>query len=244
MAVAISGDKLADLGEDFRIVERLEIDKDQEDRQKEPGVADAIDDKGLRRCLGRRHLVIVVADQEIGAETDAFPADEEHRVVVAHHQQQHRDHEEVHVREEARESLFTVHVADRIDVDEEAYSRHHEEHDAGERIHEEGHVDREIPAENPRVGDDFARRSTVQDVAKHADGAEERQANRSPRQTVSPLVRPEIAAEDAVGDDGEQREDGNQLDQEISHVSLRHLLTISRDSSRRHSWKFSHGRRR
>jgi hypothetical protein len=106
------GGQVADLGEDFRIVERLEIEEDQEDRQQESGVADAIDDEGFRRRLGRRHLVIVVADQQIGAEPDAFPADEEHRVVVAHHQQEHRDHEQIHVCEEPRKPLLSMHVAD------------------------------------------------------------------------------------------------------------------------------------
>ena len=184
MAVAISGDKLADLGEDFRIVERLEIDKDEEDGQKEPGVADAVHDKGFRRGLGSRHLVVVVADQQIGTEPDPFPADEEHHIVVAHDQQQHRDHEEIHVGEESRESLFPMHVADRIDVDQEAHSRDDEQHDARERIDEKGQIDREVAAEDPLIGDDFVGRSGSQDVGKHADGAEERQAHRSPGQPV------------------------------------------------------------
>ena len=120
--------------EDFRVIERLEIDEDQENREQEPGISDPVDDERLRSGLGRRDLVIVVADQQIRAQADAFPSDEEHGVVVAHDQEQHRNHEQVHVREEARESIFSVHVPDRIHVDEESHSRHHKQHHAGQRI--------------------------------------------------------------------------------------------------------------
>ena len=50
---------------DFRVVERLEIDEDQEDGQQEAGVADTIHDEGLGRCFGRRHLLVVIPDEQI-----------------------------------------------------------------------------------------------------------------------------------------------------------------------------------
>ena len=50
------------------------------------------------------------ADQQVAAEADAFPADEEHRQVVAEDQDQHREDEQVQVGEEARVRLVLAHV--------------------------------------------------------------------------------------------------------------------------------------
>ena len=94
------------------VVQGLEIREHKENRDQKSGVPDAIDHKGFGRCLGGRNPVVVIADQQIGTEPHAFPADEQHRIVVAHHQQKHRDHEQVHIGKEAGEPFFTVHVAD------------------------------------------------------------------------------------------------------------------------------------
>ena len=48
-------------------------------------------------------LLVPEADQRVGAEADAFPADEHQQQVVAQHQRQHREGEEVQVGEEAPE---------------------------------------------------------------------------------------------------------------------------------------------
>ena len=74
-------------GEDLRVVERLEIDEDQKNREQKSGVADAIHDECFGGRFGRRHFFVVIADQQIGAEPDAFPPDEQHHIVVAHDQQ-------------------------------------------------------------------------------------------------------------------------------------------------------------
>jgi hypothetical protein len=103
-------------------------------------------------------------------------------------------------------------------MDEEPHPRHDEQHHAGERIDQIRQVDGEITAENPPIRDDFVRRSTVDDIGKDADGGKERQTDGPPRQTVSPLMGPQIPAEDAVGDHGKQWEHRDELDQEIGHA--------------------------
>ncbi len=50
-------------------------------------------------------FVVPEADQQVGAEPDALPADEQQRQDVAEHQDQHREHEQVQVGEEARRIL-------------------------------------------------------------------------------------------------------------------------------------------
>ena len=106
-------------------------------------VADPVDDEGLAPGLGREVLIEVEADQQVGAEADALPADEHHEVVVAEDQEQHGAHEEVQVGEISPVTLLVGHVADRVDVDQEADEGDHEEHDGRERVEQEGDVDRE-----------------------------------------------------------------------------------------------------
>ncbi len=48
--------------------------------------------------------------EQVGAEADAFPPDEEQREVVREDERQHREDEQVHVREEAGEPRVVRHV--------------------------------------------------------------------------------------------------------------------------------------
>ena len=97
----------------------------------------------------------VVADQEVGAETDPFPADEHEQQVVAQHQHQHEEHEQVQIGEEAVEAFLFVHVADGVNMDQEADSGHHHEHDTGERIDQKCDVRLECPRLDPSEDRDF-----------------------------------------------------------------------------------------
>ena len=61
---------------------------------------------------------VPVADEQIGAETDGFPEDEELKQVVRHDQHQHREGKERDVAEEAGIARISSHIPDGIDVDE------------------------------------------------------------------------------------------------------------------------------
>ncbi len=212
------GRQFTGLREDLRVVQRAEIHEDQKDRQEEAGVADPVDHEGLGRRLGRRHLVVVVADEQVGAEPDALPSDEEDDIVVPHHQQEHRDHEEVHVGEEAREAFLPVHVPDRIQMDQEADPRDDQQHDAGERIDQEGEVDREIAAEDPGIGNDLSGLAEAKLIDQHGKGAEKGQADRPPGQPMGDVMG--IAtAQKAVRHHRQEREHRDQYDDEIVHVT-------------------------
>ncbi len=63
---------------------------------------------------------VIEADQQVRREADEAPADEQSDEVVGEHEREHREHEEVQVGEEARERVLAGHVADRVDVDQEA----------------------------------------------------------------------------------------------------------------------------
>ena len=118
--------------------------EDQEDAEDEAEVADAVDDERFLAGVGGEVLVVVEADQQVRAEPDSFPSDEHHHVVRSEHEQQHHEHEEIEVGEEARVALLVRHVAGGVDVDQEADPRDDQQHRAGERIDAEREVDGEV----------------------------------------------------------------------------------------------------
>jgi len=62
---------------------------------------------------------------------------------------EHGEHEKIHVAEEAVVAAFVPHVADGVDVDEEADTGNDQNHDAGKRIEKEtpvGHKPDGVPA--------------------------------------------------------------------------------------------------
>src|SRR6202011_1885774 len=68
---------------DARPVERAAIVRDEEHRADEPEVADAVRDERLLPGLGVRLVLVPEPDEEVRAEADALPPDEEDGEVVA-----------------------------------------------------------------------------------------------------------------------------------------------------------------
>ena len=83
------------------------------------------------------------ADQQVAGQAHQGPADDQDDEVVGQHQQQHREDEEVHVGEEARVVVvgLVLHVADGVDVDEEADAGDDQGHHRGQRVEVEVDVD-------------------------------------------------------------------------------------------------------
>jgi hypothetical protein len=130
---------LADVGKGERrghahVHEGLE---DQEDPDQEAEVPDPVHDEGLAPAEGVVAVAVPEADQQVGAEAHALPAQEQEHQVVGQHEHEHREREQVHVAEEALEPpivpMVVVHVADGVDVDQEAHTRHHQDHHRRER---------------------------------------------------------------------------------------------------------------
>ena len=122
-------------------VERAEEGEHSEDAQDEAEVPDAVHDERLLAGVRRELLVVVVPDQEVGAESHALPAHEHHQEVRREHERQHREHEQVQVREVAAVAGLVPHIAHRIDVDQEPDERDEADHQRGEGIQPERRVD-------------------------------------------------------------------------------------------------------
>ena len=154
-------------------VERARVVPDQEGREQEPRVADAVDDERLQARGGLGRVVEPEADQQVGGEPHALPADEQHHEVLAEHQHEHEEQEQVQVREIARVALVAVHVADRVDVDQRADAGHDEAHHRGDGVEVERSVDVEAGRRRPGEQHLLDRRAGGEQLAEHAERHDE-----------------------------------------------------------------------
>ena len=125
-------------------------------------------------ACGRGRPRVPEADEQVGAEADRLPEDVEEQEVAGQHQHRHREHEQVQVREEARVAGVVVHVADRVEVDQEADAGDDQQHDAGERVDVGGDAGLEVAGDDPReerVGEGAARPRAGGDRARGQEAA-------------------------------------------------------------------------
>jgi cobalamin biosynthesis protein CobT len=101
----------------LREVESAECFEKQKHAEHEAEVANAIDDEGFFAGVGGGLFEELETDEQIAGEPDAFPPDEEENVVCGEDQDEHEEHEEVEVGEEAVVAAFMRHVAGGVDVD-------------------------------------------------------------------------------------------------------------------------------
>src|SRR3569623_362590 len=133
-----------------------------------PVVADAVHQKGLLIGAERRLALAPEADLEIRDQTHRLPSEEELHEVVGHHQHQHREGEQRDVAEEALIAGVVAHVADGVDVHHQGDEVHHEDHERGEPVDEEAHLEADAVAHHPSVARAVERgRAVEHDVLEH-----------------------------------------------------------------------------
>ena len=132
-----------------REIEDSEVGEQHEHRDEESEVADAIDDERFLPGVGVGLVVEPEPDQQVGAESDAFPADEQHGIVRAKHQHQHEEDEQIQIREEARVSGIFAHVADAEDVDQRSDTGDDEHHHHRQLIELERSIDLQVAGRHP-----------------------------------------------------------------------------------------------
>ena len=149
IAVITPAGQAADPGEDLLEVGGAEVGEHQHDRDRQADVTDPVGDEGLLGGGAGRLAGVVVADQQVGGQAHAFPADVEHQVAVGQHQQQHGGHEQVEVAEEPPAAGIVVHVADRVDVDQRADPGDQQDEGQRQRVEQEADVDLEAAHRHP-----------------------------------------------------------------------------------------------
>ena len=88
--------------------EGAEVGDHQEHREQKAEVADAVKDERFLAGVRSRLTQVVKADQQVGGESHALPADEQEQEVLRQHQRQHEEHEQVEVGEVAPVSVFVA----------------------------------------------------------------------------------------------------------------------------------------
>ncbi len=161
-------------------IDAIERPEDQHDRENETEVSDAVDDECFLPGVGRGFSREPEADQQIGAQSDAFPADEHQQVVVREHQREHEEDEQVQVCEVPIEPLLMLHVSSGINMDQEANAGDDQNHQAGQVVEHESELRLEPSGLNPRevVPEDRKLRfRSVQHCDESPQGNQERNRN-------------------------------------------------------------------
>ncbi len=165
----------------------------------EAEVADAVDDERLLSGARGRRLLVPEADEGVAAQADRLPADVEHQEVVAQDQQQHAEHEQVQVGEEAPVPAVAVHVADGVDVDEEADRADDQQKHRGQAVDQEADVDLEVARRDPSVDGDLVLVAADDDVDEDDHADRPHQADQQRRDDPGPISRPLRARRDVPG---------------------------------------------
>ena len=180
--------------------------EDQEHRERESKVADAIDDERLVPGRGSELLQEVITDEQIAAQSDAFPANKQHQEILRQHQHQHEEHEQVEIREETIVAVIVRHVADGVNVDQQTHSGNHHQHYGGEPVDRKVDVDLQRTALNPGevMLDVLCLERAKPHQRLHRPG--ERKRHGADGEEVDHRLR-HLTAEETVHEEAEQRED-------------------------------------
>ena len=152
LAQDAEGDEFDDFGVDGGDVERAGAVPDQDQRGEQAEVAEARDDERLLGGGGGGGPVEPEADQEVGGRADQLPEDEQHEQVVGQDQAQHGGGEERHEGVVARDAAVALHVAERVDLDEQRDAGDDDEHDGREAVEAGADVDDQVAGAEQRRG--------------------------------------------------------------------------------------------
>ncbi len=125
---------LAGIGQNVVEADAAEQGENGHDAKGEAEVPDPVDDERLLRGGVGRMFLVPEADQKIGGQADAFPAEEKLQQVVGGHQHQHGEGEEAQICHEAPAIGIVTHVADGIDMDAGGDDVDHAHHHDGKLV--------------------------------------------------------------------------------------------------------------
>ena len=89
------------------------------------------------------------ADQKKAAQTNAFPTQVQQQKVVGQYQSDHRSDKEVHIREKSRIAFVVAHVLNGEEMNQEAHSGNHQEHEERNSVEMERDLGPKAAAAHP-----------------------------------------------------------------------------------------------
>ena len=189
--------------EDGAEIHRVEEEETGEDAEGEAEIANPVLHEGLDRGVVGARALVPEADQQVGHQADAFPAEEQLDEIVGGDQHQHREGKQAEIGLKARLVRIVRHVADRVDV----HARRHEGDD-DQHHHGQG-VEAQRPGRHERAALDPGEQFDGIGVAVEGDVDEQRRRGQrrghdagDGHQLRAPIA--DHAAEEA-GDDGTQK---------------------------------------
>ncbi len=129
--------------------------------------------KALSAAAFAEGLYVPEADEEIGSETDTFPAEEHLHEVVGGHQHQHREAEQREIGEEARLARVFFHIAPAVEVDEARDGCHDDQHHRRQAVDAQRPVDVERARMDPVEHRHQRGLRASADISEENDPAEE-----------------------------------------------------------------------
>ena len=133
----------------FAEVQRAQFVVENEQRESEEDVTHAGHDERFHGRCAILRIGVVETDQQVRAQTHAFPAQIHQQQVIGQHQNHHAGDKQVGVGEEAGVSLFTAHVPGGEHVDQEADAGDHGEHGQRQTIQHQVETDVEVTDRHP-----------------------------------------------------------------------------------------------
>ncbi len=163
------------------VVDAAGVPEDEERAEHEADIAEHVDQERLEPGARRRCAPVPERDQQVRGGADERPADDQQHEVPGEHEQEHREHEVVEVREVPADPDVALHVRDRVQVDHRRDAGDDQRHEHRQRID----VDRELRVDSR--GDDVVpqRRAELSVIGaaaqqrhEHRDGERKRERDR------------------------------------------------------------------
>jgi hypothetical protein len=142
-------ERLLGAAEDGCEVERARLLDQDEEREREGGVAERVHDERLLAGLDGLRAVVPEVDEEVRREADHPPPGQEEEQVSGLDEEEHREDEERLVGVVAPLLRVAAHVADRVGQDQEADARDDEHLEHGQRVDEDLDAEAEVPRGKP-----------------------------------------------------------------------------------------------
>ncbi len=129
-------------------MEPVSSEREHDAKHKAP-VSDPVRDECFLGCVTRFLPIDVVTDEQVGAETYAFPTDKHQQEVIGQYQSEHCKHEEVQECKEPIEAFVAVHVTDGEHVNQKTDESNEQCVGAAETVHRQAEVGAKLPNLNP-----------------------------------------------------------------------------------------------